>query len=93
MQIKLVSFPSDSPNKVSAIRALRCITGIGLKEAKDAIEAAMANDPDPITLDMLRGNPAAREQLDILKSLGAEIANTGEVLLDKLRYILREERI
>jgi len=54
----------QSNNKVAAIKAVRAITGIGLKEAKDAVEDAMAgraanidstfNPHDPIHASGLR---------------------------------------
>lgn len=95
MQIKLVSFPIDSGKKVAAIKALRQATGIGLKEAKDAIEGVMVQNPKPVTLDLIRATePDARarvqDALTDLKAVGAEIANVDEALLIKLQEVLRE---
>lgn len=45
-QVRLVN---PGPNKIAVIKALRELTGMGLKEAKDFVESAPA---------VLRGNPA-----------------------------------
>ncbi len=42
---------SFGANKVSVIKAVRTITGLGLKEAKDTVEGAPTNSKEGVTKD------------------------------------------
>ena len=42
---------SFGENKVSAIKAVRAITGLGLKEAKDLVESAPASVKEGVSKD------------------------------------------
>lgn len=74
--VKLMSFPAD--RKVSVIKVIREITGLGLKEAKELAEAVPAELPKRFTLD---GALAAR---DTLQATGAEALIVGPELEPEL---------
>ena len=40
MTLNPIVYPKFGDNKVAVIKAVRAITGLGLKEAKDAVESA-----------------------------------------------------
>lgn len=71
--------PSKNPNKVAAIKAIRYITGVGLKDAKDWIESA--RDGDVIDLKYYPENrkqtDESRVQYEILQGEGYEIINNN----------------
>ena len=46
-----IVMPSFGANKVSVIKAVRTITGLGLKEAKDLVESAPATIKEAVTKD------------------------------------------
>ena len=46
-----VVMPSFGANKVSVIKAVRTITGLGLKEAKDLVEGVPATVKEGVTMD------------------------------------------
>jgi len=60
---------SAGPNKISAIKAVREITGLGLKEAKDLVEGA----PKPV-----KGS-IPKEQAEEIKKKLAEAGATVEI--------------
>jgi len=78
-------------NKVAAIKAIRMLTGLGLKEAKDASEVINA----PQTFDLFDqnftsyGNPESiiNEQFRILRNEGVEVGGSFHLLLEDLRKI------
>lgn len=71
---------TDGPQKIPAIKALRAATGLGLKEAKDAIEVGWVEiDPDrlPLVQEAMRPfgavhyvnpNVAGRDRLRLVAS-------------------------
>ena len=76
------------PNKVPAIKAIRYLTGMGLKEAKDASEIIgtrvyptdmrhLSSFPDP--------SAEMENQFRLLRSYGAEVGEPVEKLLQELR--------
>jgi large subunit ribosomal protein L7/L12 len=46
-----VHMKSFGENKVSVIKVVRAVTGLGLKEAKDLVESAPANVKEAVTKD------------------------------------------
>lgn len=38
--IRIRSYPTQTPNKITAIKAVRAVSGLGLKESKDLVELA-----------------------------------------------------
>lgn len=56
------------PNKIDAIKAVRELTGLGLKDAKDLVEAT-ANGPRHVKCSL--GREAAAAALEVLQKAGA----------------------
>ena len=77
-------------NKISVIKAIRILTGLGLKEAKDASEragsqvltldlASLSRYPDP--------NAEVENQFRALRKEGVEIVEPAYRLLEELRAL------
>ena len=62
-----VVLTSFGENKVAVIKAVRAITGLGLKEAKDAVESA------PTTVKEAAGKSEAEEVKKTLEEAGASV--------------------
>ena len=62
-----VVLTSFGENKVAVIKAVRAITGLGLKEAKDAVESA------PTTVKEAAGKAEAEEVKKTLEEAGASV--------------------
>lgn len=62
-----VIIKSIGTNKIAVIKAVRSITGLGLKEAKDLVESA------PVVIKEKVSKENANSLLDSLKTTGAEI--------------------
>lgn len=62
-------------NKVSAIKALRQLSGVGLKEAKDAVEAVMTGEIVDLGTTAPRGEYADYDSLRNLTAQGFEFLN------------------
>lgn len=62
-----VIIKSIGTNKIAVIKAVRTITGLGLKEAKDLVESA------PVVLKEKISKENANSLLENLKTTGAEI--------------------
>lgn len=85
-----ISCPATLPNKVAAIKAIRMLTGLGLKEAKDATER-----PGPQSLDIQQSsftsysNPQAaiEDQFRTLRSQGIEVGDPVFRILEELRKL------
>lgn len=63
------SFQERVYNKVKAIKAVRCLTGIGLKEAKDVVERAY--DGHPVSVPSAKLNMEA-DRREALRNIEAE---------------------
>lgn len=77
-------------NKVACIKAVRALTDIGLKEAKDAVESAMAG----VVVEVKHINPrrtvdAEQEYLENLRVNGLELS-TGTNKVDFILAALKE---
>ena len=93
-QVFKIVAPAGYPNgdKVAAIKALRCITNVGLKEAKDMSEA-----PNEQTITVNVANEADPERLsryvssciDVLERAGFNMSGTSRILKD-LRKLATE---
>lgn len=71
----------ETHNKVAAIKALRYITGLGLKDAKDTVEDVMEGHNlevplNPKAIDN-HGRLDAREEVATLRAEGIHIATGG----------------
>jgi hypothetical protein len=84
-----IIFPRDyqGGNKVSVIKAVRTLTGLGLKEAKDASEI-----PDREQVFKLDGSVALterviEEQLRLLRNERCVINEPGYLILSELREL------
>ena len=75
-------------NKVSAIKAIRTLTGMGLKESKDASEI-IGTRVYPIDMARISLYPNPQTEIDnqfrLLRSYGAEVGEPVEKLLQELR--------
>jgi hypothetical protein len=86
----VISCPPSMSNKVAAIKAIRMLTGLGLKEAKDASERS-----GPQTFDLYPsnfssyGNPESmiEEQFRILRAEGVEVGEPIHKILQSLREL------
>jgi hypothetical protein len=72
-------------NKVMVIKAIRVLTGMGLKEAKDASEIIGAVQ----TLTLTSGNSDTYidEQFSTLRSNGVEVSAPVTVIIEELRKL------
>lgn len=76
--------PAAMPNKVTCIKAIRTLTGLGLREAKDASERVGVEQ----TFETPHWSiPELEEQMRILRSEGFEIGPPVQKLLDELRQL------
>ncbi len=76
-------------NKVSCIKAIRTLTGLGLKEAKDASERPGVVQTFNISYPASATNPMAdiETQIRILRGEGFQVGAPINKLLDELRTI------
>jgi ribosomal protein L7/L12 len=74
--IAIVGFNRDTGKMINAIKELRTISGLGLKEAKDAIEGASCGHK--IIVSILKDVPAkqAEDSIRALRSFGAKVIIT-----------------
>lgn len=83
--------PNTMPNKVSAIKAIRLLTGLGLKEAKDASERPGVAQTFPIDISQFNGwmdpRRALDEQIRVLRNEGFQIGEPVHIILDDLRKL------
>ena len=81
--------PKSMLNKVTAIKAIRALTGLGLKEAKDASEKPELIQTFPVggTYAHVNSSQEIEKQIQILKVEGFKIIEPLGQLLDQLRDI------
>lgn len=80
-----IKAPTAITNKVSAIKAIRTLTGLGLKESKDATERPgvqqyFAQTPGVTERDV-------EEQCRILRNEGFEVGPSVYLLIEELRQL------
>ena len=82
-----ITFPINHSDKVAVIKAMRCLTGMGLKEAKDASE--VANEPKTFSIKLPYGTNSTEQYIDeqvrILRLNGCVVGSTAHKLLQSLR--------
>lgn len=82
--------PASIPNKVEVIKAIRSLTGLGLKEAKDASERC-----GPQTLDIRLQNSgsfinierAIEDYFRVLRNNGVEVGEPAFKIIESLRKL------
>lgn len=74
-------------NKVACIKAWRQISGLGLKEAKDAVEAVMENQPQVIEIVNKPDENVMRECLQVLRAEGMLVVTQSPVRDIALRAV------
>lgn len=79
--------PVHLVNKVTVIKAIRTLTGLGLKEAKDASERANVRQSFPCVLPNGTQNPMYEEQCRILRNEGVEVGPAVQKILQELRKL------
>lgn len=79
--------PATYANKVSVIKAIRTLTGLGLKEAKDVSERPGVRQEFPLILPNGTDNPQYDEQCRILRSEGVEVGPAVHKILQELRKL------
>lgn len=79
--------PPTYTNKVSVIKAIRTLTGLGLKEAKDASERPGIRQVFPLVLPQGTNNPQFEEQCRILRSENVEVGPAAQKILQELRKL------
>jgi hypothetical protein len=85
-----ITCPSSIPNKVAVIKAIRTLTGLGLKEAKDASER-----PGPQVFDIHHSNftswsnpeQGIEEQFRIMRNEGVEVGEPVWKIVESLRQL------
>lgn len=82
---------SDCTNKIFAIKGIRRITGIGLKEAKDLVESSMEGNTKiliPGTYKLTNGDsPPVKEAIQLIRDANCTIqkrAENGQTELKKM---------
>ena len=78
-----ISCPSILSNKIAAIKAIRTLTGLGLKEAKDITETLGIQT---LYIDLVT-QTAIDEQFKILRTCGIEVSGNSWKLIDDLRNL------
>lgn len=80
--------PVSIPDKISAIKAIRSLTGIGLKEAKDASERS-GEQTFPVQNFSGYANPdrEIENQMRILRTLGFQVGGSFHLILQSLREL------
>jgi len=82
--------PASIPNKVEVIKAIRTLTGLGLKEAKDASERT-GHQTYPIQLSNFsswsNSDRGVDEQFRILRNNGVEVGEPVFKILESLRQL------
>lgn len=79
--------PVHLANKVTVIKAIRTLTGLGLKEAKDASERANVKQSFRCVLPNGAQNPMYEEQCRILRNEGVEVGPAAQKILQELRKL------
>lgn len=77
--------PSSMPNKVSCIKAIRSLTGLGLKEAKDASERPDRPQTFPIALGL--STSFFDEQCRLLRAEGFIVGGPAQQIIEELRQL------
>jgi large subunit ribosomal protein L7/L12 len=57
-----VSLKASGPNKLAVVKLVKELTGLGLKEAKDLVDAAPANLKEAVSKDEAEGLKKALEE-------------------------------
>ena len=81
--------PPTYTNKVTVIKAIRSLTGLGLKEAKDASEVVGKAQTFDLQSMSSYANPSQfiEEQIRILRNEGVEVGEPVHRLLEELRKL------
>ncbi len=85
-----ITCPASFPNKITVIKAIRTLTGLGLKEAKDASERT-----EPQTFDIHLPSFSSwsdpqrgiDEQFRILRNEGVEVGEPVWKIIEELRQL------
>ena len=85
-----ITCPASIPNKVAVIKAIRTLTGLGLKEAKDASERC-----GPQVYEIFPSNftswtdpqKGVEEQFRILRNEGVEVGEPVWKIIEELRKL------
>lgn len=83
----VITCPATYHNKVAVIKAIRTLTGLGLKEAKDASERPGRQQTFPLILPNGTENPQYEEQCRILRSEGVDVGPSVQKILQELRKL------
>jgi len=73
-------FPQGSANKIGAIKRIRSFAGLGLKEAKDAIESLQQGEV--VVFNLLANRD---EDLSVFKTYGGRVYDIENIKQAKLR--------
>lgn len=86
-----ITCPASIPNKIEVIKTIRILTGLGLKEAKDASELVGVQQTFDIHNSVFSGYPnpqtVIEEQLKILARNGVEVGEPAFMILESLRKL------
>lgn len=91
-----ICVPASMPNKVSAIKTIRMLTGLGLKEAKDVTDQAGEHvldfswDLTSPTGDAVQQRNEMEAHFTILRQLGFEVGHPVHLILQDLRNLAAE---
>ena len=67
----------NTQNKIACIKAVRTLSGLGLKEAKDLVEAAMEGIEQPLEVKHDLHELDVKKEIAILKEWGGLVTHLG----------------
>lgn len=87
MEQLVITCPATYHNKVAVIKAIRTLTGLGLKEAKDASERNGVRQSFPLALFNGQNNPQYEENCRILRAEGVDVGPVAQKIIQELRKL------
>lgn len=83
--------PAPPPDKLACIKAVRILTGLGLKDAKDAVERYGFHQTLPLSVNTFGSGLSIHDVIDdqirILRKQGIEVGAPVYKLLEDLRQL------
>lgn len=88
MKLRVTMAPGRTcDNKVTCIKAWRTVTGLGLKEAKDAVEAVMEGKPTILETSLAPDHPELRNALAVIQGENMVVSTQNTTKATVLRAV------
>ena len=87
---KMASYDGILNYKVRCIKGLRLLTGMGLKEAKEFVEAVQANSTHIASVHVTDNDNDYRNAVDLLKMGGITLQRDSVLVLAKLQPRMKD---